>query len=40
VADLADKIKGWDTGEWEVPEWSFDGNPALIINYMQMGIAG
>ena len=40
MADLADKIPGWDTGEWEVPEWKFDANPALVINHMQIGIAG
>lgn len=40
MADLEDKIKGWATGEWEVPEWTFDGNPALVINHMQNGIAG
>jgi hypothetical protein len=40
MADLADKIKGWATGEWEVPEWSFDGNLALIINHMQVGMVG
>lgn len=40
MAELHDKIPGWETGEWKVPEWSFDGNPALIINHMQVGIAG
>lgn len=40
VVDLSDKIPGWGTGKWEVPEWSFDGNPCLIINHMQKGIAG
>lgn len=40
MADLQDKIPGWETGEWVVPKWSFDGNPALIINHMQVGIAG
>ena len=40
MADLDDKIKGWSTGEWEVPEWSFDNKPALVINHMQVGIAG
>jgi len=40
MADLDDKIPGWSTGEWQVPEWSFDGKPALVINHMQIGIAG
>ena len=40
MADLEDEIPGWVTGEWEVPEWSFDGNPALVVNHMQVGIAG
>lgn len=40
MADLADKIPGWESGEWVVPEWSFDGIPALVINHMQVGIAG
>lgn len=40
MADLEDKIPGWTTGEWEVPEWKFDATPALVINHMQMGIAG
>ena len=40
MAYLDDEIKGWSTGEWEVPEWTFDGNPALIINHMQKGIVG
>lgn len=40
MAELVDKIPGWETGEWVVPEWSFDGNPALVINHMQVGIAG
>jgi len=40
MADLKGIIPGWETGEWKVPEWSFDGNPALIINHMQVGIAG
>ena len=33
-------IPGWSTGEWKVPEWKFDGRPALIINHMQEGIVG
>jgi len=40
MADMRDRIPGWETGEWVVPEWSFDGNPALVINHMQVGIAG
>jgi nicotinamidase-related amidase len=40
MAELEGIISGWSTGEWVVPEWSFDGNPALIINHMQYGIAG
>jgi nicotinamidase-related amidase len=40
MADLEHVIPGWVDGKWEVPEWSFDGNPALIINHMQVGIAG
>ena len=40
MADLEGVIPGWTDGKWEVPEWSFDGKPALIINHMQMGIAG
>ena len=42
MADLDDKIPGWSTREmWKYSEeWSFDGNPALVINHMQMGIAG
>jgi len=40
MADMRDSIPGWETGDWELPEWSFDGNPALIINHMQVGIAG
>ena len=38
MADLA--MPGWKDGKWEVPEWKFDGNPALIINHMQVGIVG
>ena len=33
-------MKGWYDGKWEVPDWKFDGPPALIINHMQMGIVG
>jgi nicotinamidase-related amidase len=40
MADLDNEIAGWSSGKFEVPEWSFDGNPALIINHMQVGIAG
>jgi nicotinamidase-related amidase len=40
MADLEHVIPGWVDGKWEVPEWSFDGNPALVINHMQVGIAG
>ena len=40
MAELEGKIPGWETGEWPVPEWKFDKNPALIINHMQIGIAG
>lgn len=40
MADLDGIIPGWTDGKWEVPEWSFTGKPALIINHMQMGIAG
>jgi nicotinamidase-related amidase len=40
MADLEKVIPGWTTGEWTVPEWSFDGPPALLINHMQVGIAG
>jgi len=40
MAELSGIIPGWDNGDWEVPEWSFDGNPALVINHMQVGIAG
>jgi len=40
MADLDDKIPGWSTGEWQVPEWRFDAKPALVINHMQVGIAG
>lgn len=40
MADLEDKIPGWITGQWEVPEWKFDATPALLINHMQVGIAG
>lgn len=40
MADMENVIPGWLTGEWEEGDWSFDGNPALIINHMQMGIAG
>jgi nicotinamidase-related amidase len=40
MADLEDIIPGWTDGKWEVPEWSFTGRPALVINHMQMGIAG
>ncbi len=39
-AKLNADIPGWSTGEWAVPEWSFDGRPALIINHMQEGIVG
>jgi nicotinamidase-related amidase len=38
MAEMA--MKGWYDGKWEVPEWKFDGKPALIINHMQMGIVG
>src|SRR4030042_3441858 len=38
MADLS--MPGWKDGKWEVPEWKFDGNPALIINHMQVGIVG
>jgi nicotinamidase-related amidase len=37
---LLEEIPGFGTGEWEVPEWSFDGHPALIVNHMQEGIVG
>jgi len=40
MADLDDVIPGWSTGEWEVPEWSFDSTPALVVNHMQVGIVG
>lgn len=40
MAELEGIIPGWGTGEWKVPEWNFDGNPALVINHMQKGIAG
>ena len=33
-------IPGWTTGQYEVPEWKFDGMPALIINHMIVGIVG
>lgn len=38
MADMA--IPGWKDGKWKVPKWKFDGNPALIINHMQVGIVG
>lgn len=38
MADMA--IPGWKDGKWKVPDWKFDGNPALIINHMQVGIVG
>ncbi len=40
MADLEGVIPGWVDGKWQVPEWSFDGEPALVINHMQVGIAG
>lgn len=40
LVDLNKQIPGFDSGDFQVPEWSFDGNPALIINHMQEGIAG
>jgi nicotinamidase-related amidase len=40
MADLDDVIPGWSTGDWQVPEWSFDSTPALVVNHMQMGIVG
>lgn len=40
VVDLSKEIPGFDNGAYEVPEWVFDGNPALVINHMQEGIAG
>jgi nicotinamidase-related amidase len=41
MADLENEIPGWLDGKWEVPpDWSFTGRPALVINHMQMGIAG
>jgi len=33
-------IQGWSNGAFEVPEWSFDGIPAFIVNHMQIGIVG
>ena len=38
MADIA--MKGWQDGKWEVPEWKFDGKPALLIMHMQQGIVG
>jgi len=38
MADM--KMPGWTDGKWKVPRWKFDGNPALIINHMQVGIVG
>jgi len=40
MADLEKEIPGWLDGKWEEGDWSFDGNPALVINHMQKGIAG
>ena len=42
MADIA--IKGWQDGKWEVPEWRFDGKPALLISpkckVTRKGLAG
>ena len=40
MAELTKEIPGWESGEFETPDWSFDGPPALVINHMQVGIAG
>jgi nicotinamidase-related amidase len=39
MADLS-SMPGFKDGKWEVPEWSFDGDPALVICHMQMAVVG
>lgn len=40
LLDLNEVIPGWSTYDFSIPEWKFDGKPALLISHMQEGIVG